>query len=197
MLDIMLSFLALLALSPIFCLAIVLIRLDSPGGPFFFQKRFGRGVKPFRLIKFRSMAPFEHNPKREFEPGCSARITRIGRILRKTKVDELPTLFNVMRGEMSIVGPRPEVEKYIRAYPEDFKAILKIRPGLSGFASIKYRDEGAILASRSDSEYHYLHVILPDKLRLAKEYCRDVSFRTDLLIILETIKSILGINKDY
>ena len=189
-LDILLSFLALLALSPIFCLAVVLIRLDSPGAPFFFQKRFGEEGKPFRFIKFRSMVSIEHNPKKEFEPGCSTRITRLGRILRKTKIDELPALFNVLLGQMSIVGPRPEVEKYVRAYPEDYKMILKIRPGLSDFASIKYRDEEQILARQPDPEHHYIHVILPDKLRLAKRYAEEVSFKTDIGIIMETFRAI-------
>jgi len=191
LLDILLSFLTLLAFSPVFCLAVILLSLDSPGGPFFFQKRFGKEFKPFRLIKFRSMtiAPFPSN--HEFEPGCSQRITRLGSLLRKTKLDELPTLFNVLRGEMSIVGPRPEVEEYVREYPEDFKAILKNCPGLSDFASIKYRDEEKILASHPKPDRHYVDVILPDKLRLAKRYVEEMSFGMDMRIIRETLRVIL------
>ena len=129
--------------------------------------------------------------QREFEPGDNARVTRVGSFLRKAKLDELPELFNVFSGDMSIVGPRPEVEKYVRAYPEDFKAILKIRPGLSDFASIKYRDEESILASQPDPEAHYLNVLLPDKVRLARLYAEEISFSTDLRIIRDTLRSIV------
>jgi lipopolysaccharide/colanic/teichoic acid biosynthesis glycosyltransferase len=128
----------------------------------------------------------------EFDPGDSRRITRVGWILRKTKLDELPELFNVLNGEMSIVGPRPEVEKYVNSYSEDFKTILKVRPGLSDYASIKYRDEEAIFARQSDPEHYYVHVILPDKLRLAKRYIKNISFSTDLHIIKDTLKSVAG-----
>lgn len=128
--------------------------------------------------------------QREFDPGDIGRVTRVGALLRKTKLDELPELFNVLNGYMSIVGPRPEVYKYVRAYPEDFKAILKIRPGLSDFASIKYRDEESILASQPDPEAHYLNVILPDKLRMVSRYGKEISLSTDLRIIRETIKGI-------
>ncbi len=127
----------------------------------------------------------------EFDPGDNARVTRVGSFLRKAKVDELPELFNVLKGDMSIVGPKPEVEKYVRTYPEDFNVILKIRPGLSDYASIKYRDEQQILASRPDPRRYYLHVILPEKLRLAKCYVEKVCFRTDVRIIRETLKSIV------
>ena len=130
--------------------------------------------------------------KGQFEPGDKSRVTRVGSFLRKLKMDELPELFNVLNGDMSIVGPRPEVQEYVRAYPEDFKAILKIRPGLSDYASIKYRDEEEILASQPNPEAYYLHVILPDKLRLAKDYAEEVSFRMDVRVIRETLRSIVG-----
>jgi lipopolysaccharide/colanic/teichoic acid biosynthesis glycosyltransferase len=133
----------------------------------------------------------------EFDPGSSVRITRVGWVLRKTKLDELPELFNVLNGEMSIVGPRPEVKRYVSFYSEDFRKILKIRPGLSDYASIKYRDEEGILAGQSDPEYYYVHVILPDKLRLARRYIKDISFGADLRIVRDTLGSIvaLGINR--
>ena len=115
----------------------------------------------------------------------------MGKILRKTKIDELPALFNVVRGEMSIVGPRPEVEKYVRAYPEDYEIVLRIRPGLSDFASIKYRDEEEILAGKPDPDQYYIKVILPDKLDLAKRYIEEMSFRMDLLITITTLKAIV------
>jgi len=118
-------------------------------------------------------------------------VTRVGSFLRRTKLDELPEFFNVLNGDMSIVGPRPEVADYVRVYSEDFNQTLKIRPGLSDFSSIKYRNEEAILAGQPDPEAYYLNVILPDKLRLAKLYVKNVSFNTDLQIIIDTIKSIM------
>ena len=127
----------------------------------------------------------------DFDPGESERVTRMGSFLRKAKLDELPELFNVLNGDMSIVGPRPEVEEYVRAYTEDFKAILKIRPGFSGYASIKYHNEEEILASKPDPQQYYLYVILPEKLRLAKRYAEEVSFGTDLCIIGNTLTSIV------
>jgi lipopolysaccharide/colanic/teichoic acid biosynthesis glycosyltransferase len=127
----------------------------------------------------------------EFDPGDHSRVTRVGSFLRRTKLDELPEFFNVINGDMSIVGPRPEVADYVQAYSEDFKLIFKVRPGLSDFASIKYRDEEAILAGKPDPGAYYLNVILPDKLRLAKLYVRNVSFSTDFRIIIDTIKSVV------
>ena len=191
-LDVLFSTFALIVLTPLFYLLMVAITIESHGGPFFFQKRFGKGFKPFRLIKFRSMLPVTAGSTKDFEPGCTARITTVGRILRKTKADELPTLFNVLFGEMSLVGPRPEVEKYIRTYPEDFKTILKILPGLSDYASIKYRDEETILGRQPDPEHYYCNVIMPDKLLLAKKYAKDASFGTDIRIIGQTIRRIIG-----
>lgn len=188
LLDILLSLAALSILSPLFCFTILFIKLDSNGPAFFRQQRIGKDFRPFSLIKFRSMM---HNPqKSQFNPGDESRVTRIGRFIRKTKLDELPELLNVLSGNMSIIGPRPEVEKYVRAYSEDFKVILKIRPGLSDYASIKYRDEETILASQHDPEQYYLQVILPDKLRLARSYVEDVSLLTDARIIMRTIRSI-------
>ena len=129
--------------------------------------------------------------QQEFDPGDINRVTRVGTFLRKTKLDELPELFNVLNGDMSIVGSRPEVKKYVKVYPDDFKEILKIKPGLSDYASIKYRDEETILANQSDPERYYRQVILPDKLYLAKCYLEDISFKTDMRIKKETLKCII------
>ena len=127
----------------------------------------------------------------QFSPGDVRRITKLGKFLRKTKIDELPELINVIKGEMSIVGPRPEIEKFVQAYSKDFDEILRIRPGLTDFASIKYRDEENILASQSDPDDYYRYVILPDKLSLAKYYLELISLNTDLHIIKNTFKSII------
>ena len=197
LLDIFLSTIALIILSPLFYIIIVLIIIDSNGPVFFKQKRIGQHCRPFNLIKFRSMDNNKKETSSEFDPGSVSRVTKMGYFLRETKLDELPELINILNGDMSIVGPRPEVEKYVQAYPEDFGVILKIRPGLSDYASIKYHSEEKILASQHNPEQFYLNVILPDKLRLARRYAEEISFSTDLRIIRDTLKSIvvLGIEE--
>jgi lipopolysaccharide/colanic/teichoic acid biosynthesis glycosyltransferase len=190
-LDILVSSAALLFLSPLFYLIIFIIKSGSPGPVFFKQKRIGKGFRPFKLIKFRSMAVTENLGDGDFDPGDNSRVTKVGSFLRRSKLDELPELFNVLTGDMSIVGPRPEVEKYVKTHQKDFERTLRIRPGLSDFASIKYHDEEAILAGQADPERYYREVILPDKLRLAKRYVEEMSFRTDLKIIKHTINSVV------
>jgi lipopolysaccharide/colanic/teichoic acid biosynthesis glycosyltransferase len=194
LLDVVLASVALLVVSPVFYIIIIFVRLNSSGSVFFKQQRFGKDFKPFQLVKFRSMTVAKDPLQEEFEPGDDTRVTRVGSFLRRTKLDELPELFNVLNGNMSVVGPRPEVEKYVRAYPEDFKEILRIRPGLSDYASIKYRDEEAMLAGQPDPERYYCKVILPDKLHLGRRYLEEMSLRIDIRIIIETIKSICARN---
>lgn len=190
MLDIILSALAILFLLPLFCLLIILIRVDSSGPVLFKQRRVGKDYGFFSLIKFRSMIQKEDAMRGQFDPGDSRRVTHIGRLIRKTKMDELPELFNVFLGDMSIVGPRPEVEKYVSLFRDDYEIVLKVRPGLSDFASIKYRDEEKILSNIQDPESYYIEKILPDKLHLASKYVKNISLNTDFHIILKTIKSI-------
>jgi lipopolysaccharide/colanic/teichoic acid biosynthesis glycosyltransferase len=190
--DFVLSVIALLLLSPLFVLIAVLIRIDSKGSPFFIQERVGKGMVPFRLIKFRSMTHQISQQREDFGPGDRSRVTKVGKFLREMKLDELPEILNVLKGDMSIVGPRPEVKKYVQFYRDDYEKILRVRPGLSDFASIKYRNEEEILAVRSNPEDYYLHEILPDKLRLAKQYLGNVTFRTDLWVVKETLKSLVG-----
>jgi len=194
LLDLVLSFSSLLVLSPFLAFISLLIRLESPGSPFFLQERIGKGMVPFRLVKFRTMTARAGALRGMFTPGDRSRVTRLGRVLRKTKIDELPELFNVLKGDMAIVGPRPEVAKYVSAYPGDFELIFELRPGLSDSASIKYRNEEAILAGQKDPEDYYLRVILPEKLRLARSYVENVSFRTDMGVVKETLKTLLGLN---
>jgi lipopolysaccharide/colanic/teichoic acid biosynthesis glycosyltransferase len=194
-LDFLLSFAALLCFSPLFLLLCGLICLESQGGAFFFQRRIGKDLVSFRLIKFRSMRTDKAAQGRQFEPGNRGRVTRLGKLLRSTKLDELPELFNVLFGEMSLVGPRPEVERYVQVYPEEFRAVLKVRTGLSDYASIKYRNEEKILAQVEDPEKCYVEEILPEKLRLGKEYIKRVSFVTDVSIIANTVRTIFQ-NKD-
>lgn len=189
-LDILISLAALLLLSAPFVVLCVFICLDSDGGPFFFQRRIGKGLLPFRLIKFRSMKKDVSAYAKEFEPGDRRRLTRLGGFMRRTKVDELPQLFNVLFGDLSIVGPRPEVAKYVRDYSEEFKSVLEVRPGLTDFASIKYCNEEAILAAASEPEKYYVEKILPDKLDLAKKYVRMISLQTDMMIVGNTVRSL-------
>ncbi len=192
--DIFLSSFALLCFFPFMLTISILIKLDSKGPVFFIHKRIGRDMEPFSLIKFRTMTTRPEKKAKEFDPGDSSRITKLGRILRKTKFDEIPELINILKGDMSIIGPRPEVESYVKIFQDDFKKILKIRPGLSDKASVKYRDEEKILALANDPAGYYLETILPDKIRLAKEYAAEITFLQDISIIMDTIKSLFNFN---
>jgi lipopolysaccharide/colanic/teichoic acid biosynthesis glycosyltransferase len=188
--DILLSGIAFLLIAPLFYFVMLFIKLDSPGPAFFKQKRIGQGFRPFRLVKFRSMVvPLRRQG--QFDPGDKSRITRVGSLIRKTKIDELPQLLNVLNGDMSIVGPRPEVEKYVKEFRDDYRFVLRVRPGLSDLASLKYRNEEEILSVHPDPESYYKKAILPDKLRLAKTYVETLSMKRDLRIIGNTLKSIV------
>jgi lipopolysaccharide/colanic/teichoic acid biosynthesis glycosyltransferase len=188
--DIVCSFFSFSLLSPVFILISLLIIIDSRGNPFFVQKRIGKAMKPFRLVKFRSMIPTRNCLEKEFDPGGVGRVTRTGKILRFSKFDELPELFNIIMGDMSFIGPRPEVEKYVSAFSEDYKMVLEVRPGLSDFASIKYRNEESLLSRQDDPEAYYTAVILPDKIQHAKIYLSKIGFRTDVKLIVDTLKSL-------
>jgi lipopolysaccharide/colanic/teichoic acid biosynthesis glycosyltransferase len=184
--DIAVSSLALLVCLPLFIAIAALVKLDSKGSVFFAQRRIGKNFRPFWIYKFRSMvedAPHQGGP---ITFGEDARITRVGCFLRKTKLDELPQLMNVLRGEMSLVGPRPEVPKYVLLFWNDYEEILCVHPGITDLASLKYRDEAALLAQSANPEQEYVEHVLPDKIKLAKEYVRKSSFFFDLGLILKT-----------
>ncbi len=189
--DVALSGLGLLLLSPLFLVAALWVRLDSPGEVFFRQERVGRGGVPFRIHKFRTMrrdAP-EHGPA--ITVGADARITRAGAFLRRSKLDELPQLIDVLRGDMSLVGPRPEVPRYVATYPPALRdKILSVRPGITDLASIEYRDESSLLAKAADPEREYREVVLPAKLRIAAEYVEHATLATDLHVIGRTLKAL-------
>jgi lipopolysaccharide/colanic/teichoic acid biosynthesis glycosyltransferase len=188
--DIICAVAGIFVLLPLFGLIVILIWISSGAPVFFTQKRVGKGSKPFNLIKFRSMKVERVVTKGLFEPGDARRVTAIGKILRKTKIDELPELFNVLVGDMSIVGPRPEVEKYVGLFQSEYHTVLKVKPGLSDLASIKYRNEEELLANVIDPEKLYIEKVLPDKLFLAKEYIENISFGMDVKIIFKTIASV-------
>ncbi|MFH0755874.1 MAG: sugar transferase [Bacteroidota bacterium] len=189
--DLIISFLGLFILMPLFLIIGVLIKTGDRGPVLFRQMRVGKGGLTFILYKFRSMKHLESPLDGKFEPGNTSRITRIGRFLRKTKLDELPQLINVLIGDMSFVGPRPEVRKWVDAFPERWERVLSIRPGITDNASIIFRNEERILSESPDPEGVYRTKILPRKLDLYEAYLAKRSFSGDLKIILKTIGSIL------
>ena len=187
MFDIVVAAAALVVLFPLLVLSALLIKLDSPGPIFFKQERIGRNFRPFWIYKFRTMA--QDAPARGglVTIGEDARVTRVGRLLRKSKIDEIPQLTNILRGDMTLVGPRPEVRYYVELFRRDYEEILKVRPGLTDLASLKYRDEAALLGKAANPEDEYMRHVLPDKIRLAKDYLRRSSFLFDLSLILKTL----------
>jgi lipopolysaccharide/colanic/teichoic acid biosynthesis glycosyltransferase len=190
--DIVVSFLGLVVLSPLLLLAALVIKLDSPGPVLFRQERIGRGFHPFFIFKFRTMVPDPSGRGRLITVSDDPRITRAGRLLRKTKIDELPQLINVLKGDMSLVGPRPEVRQYVELFRNDYEQILKIRPGITDLASLKYHDEAAVLKQLENPEAEYCNRILPDKISLSKEYVKKSSFVFDLAVILKTLPKIFA-----
>jgi lipopolysaccharide/colanic/teichoic acid biosynthesis glycosyltransferase len=185
--DILASLCGLILSAPLLLGAAAAVRLTSRGPVFFRQQRIGRNFVPFSIVKFRTMvvdAPRLGGPLTQ--GSRDPRITPVGRFLRRTKIDELPQLWNVLCGEMSLVGPRPEVAKYVEMFRQDYAEILQIRPGITDPASIKYRNEAAELEKGSDPEAEYVGRILPDKIALAKQYLRDSSFWYDLSLLWRT-----------
>ncbi len=189
--DIVFSLALLFLLLPVGFVVSICIVLDDFGSPFFVQQRVGLGGKNFGLLKFRSMRKNAES-KGQLTVGMKDnRITRSGYFIRKYKIDELPQLVNVFLGEMSIVGPRPEVPKYVLLYNEEQQNVLSIKPGITDFASIEYVRENELLSASSDPEKTYIEEIMPAKLELNLKYLREQSFLTDMKIILQTIKAIL------
>jgi len=191
-LDLTLAGLGVVVLSPLLAAVAASVALDSPGPVFFRQVRVGRGFRPFRIIKFRTMVEDAARRGGPLSIGADPRVTRVGRGLRRLKLDELPQLFNVLAGDMSLVGPRPEVPEYVERYRADYADILTVRPGMTDLASLKYRDESALLAAAADPGAEYVRVILPDKIRLAREYVRRSSVLFDLSLILRTLGAVVG-----
>jgi lipopolysaccharide/colanic/teichoic acid biosynthesis glycosyltransferase len=185
--DFTVSCIGLLLLAPLFVIVAVLIKADSPGPIFFRQERIGKGFRPFPIYKFRTMQQHSPDEGRLITIGRDPRITRIGRLLRKTKIDEIPQLINILKGDMSFVGPRPEVRQFVERFRQDYVEILSVRPGITDLASLKYRDEAALLGIANDPEQEYLTRVLPDKIKLAKEYLRRSSFLFDLKLIVTTL----------
>lgn len=188
--DILVSFFCLILLSPVLAVIALLIKLRMPGPVFFLQERVGSQGKHFRLYKFRSMSMEKETSKGSFDPGDNSRIVALGRTLRKTKLDEFPQLVNVLKSEMSIVGPRPEIKKWTEIYPEKWAIVLTVKPGITDNASIEFRNEEKLLLQSTDPEETYRNVILPRKLDLYIDYVKNHTFKGDFVIILRTIKAV-------
>lgn len=185
--DLCASAAGLAVLAPLFAACAIAIKLDSPGPVLFRQQRVGRYGKLFTIHKFRTMVNADAKGAQVTHSG-DPRITRVGRVLRNTKIDELPQLLDVLIGNMSLVGPRPEVPRYVELYPAEFKAtVLSVRPGITDPASIEFRDEEKILASAEDPERYYVDIVLPRKLKLAAQYVVENTFWGDLRIIMRTL----------
>lgn len=190
--DLFFSAVGLIILGPLFLLIAILIKLDSTGPVFFKQKRIGLKGKMFNIYKFRTMLANTKGEDRQITIGLDSRITRLGRILRKFNLDELPQLINVLKGEMSLVGPRPEVPKYVELYSEGQKKVLSVKPGMTDYASIEFNKENEILASSSHPEDDYVRKIIPQKIILNFKYINDRSILLDFKLILRTLREILG-----
>lgn len=191
LMDMFFSALGLLFFAPLMLLTAVSIKLDSRGPVFFRQDRVGLGGRHFLIYKFRTM--FEDSESRglQITGDKDERITRLGRYLRKYKIDEVPQLINVLKGDMSIVGPRPQVPKYVELFREEYEKILAVRPGITSYASLEYSNENEILGRSDDPERLYIDDILPRKLELNMRYIEEMSFMTDMRIIIRTIVKVL------
>ena len=189
--DLCASLAGLVVLSPLFLLITILIKRDSSGPVFFRQTRIGLRGEPFRIHKFRTMATDPLAKDLQLTVGADPRITGTGRWLRNYKLDELPQLMDVVRGKMSLVGPRPEVPKYVEHYPPDVKqVVLSVRPGITDNASIEYRDENDILAKADDPEREYIEKVMPVKLEYYMRYVEERSMVGDIAIILRTFGAV-------
>lgn len=185
--DIVFSLFGIIILSPSFLIIAFLVKVTSKGGAFYKQIRVGKNNKDFRLLKFRSMYVDSDKKSLITIGGHDSRVTKVGYFIRKYKLDELPQLINVLKGDMSFVGPRPEVRYYVNMYTKEQLQVLNVRPGITDPASIAYRNENELLAKQSDPKQYYIDVIMQDKLRINLEYIANRTFWSDVKIILQTI----------
>lgn len=188
--DIVISLVALILLWPLLLAAALLIKLDDRGAIIYRQVRVGRFGSEFRIVKFRTMRERSDVAGPSITAACDPRITRVGRWLRKTKLDELPQLWNVLRGEMSFVGPRPEVPKYVALYTAEQKRVLDLAPGITDEASVEFKDEESLLASASDPEKYYVEYCIPRKIALNLAYAKKATVFQDAKVIIRTINSV-------
>jgi lipopolysaccharide/colanic/teichoic acid biosynthesis glycosyltransferase len=189
--DLFFAFLGIMLLLPIYLLIAIFIKLDSKGEILYKQERIGKDGIPFYVLKFRTMVPDAFSKGALTVGSRDPRVTGVGFYLRKYKLDELPQLFNVFFGEMSFVGPRPEVKKYTDLYNENQRVVLSVKPGITDYASIKYRNENDLLAKSSDPEKLYIEEIMPEKLNLNLKYINDNNVFKDIKIIINTFYTIV------
>lgn len=191
LLDIFFSFLGILILSPLFLVLYLAVRLESKGGGFYYQTRVGKDDRDFKVYKFRSMYVGADKKGLITVGGRDPRITKVGYFIRTYKLDELPQLFNVLIGDMSVVGPRPEVRKYVDLYSAEQRKVLSVRPGITDYASIEYVDENRILGKAEDPDRAYIEIIMPDKIRYNMKYINRQTVTEYFRIVFLTIRSIL------
>ena len=185
--DFLAALVGLALLSPFLLLIALLVKLEDRGPVFYRQVRVGRGGASFRIWKFRTMVVDADRAGRAITVGADPRITRAGAWLRRWKLDELPQLLNVLTGEMGLVGPRPEVPRYVALYTEDQRRVLALRPGITDLASIAYRDESEQLAGQADPEAHYIGVVMPDKIRINLAYASKAGLWRNLKVVIATL----------
>lgn len=185
--DLICSTLGLIVLSPVLIVIAIKIKLGSDGPVFFKQIRVGENNREFEILKFRTMVVDAEKLGRQITVGNDSRITKIGGFLRKYKLDELPQLINVFKGDMSLVGPRPEVPRYVKLYNEEQRKVLEVKPGITDLASIRYRDENELLGKAENPDEFYINTIMPDKLALNLEYINKNNVFIDIYIIIKTI----------
>ncbi len=193
--DLLFSVIGLVILSPFLAVVAVLVKLHDWGPVFYRQERVGQGGHPFCMLKFRSMV-VNADRGSKLTVGGDSRITPIGRVLRRYKIDELPQLLNVLRGEMSLVGPRPEVAKFVDAYSLKQKEVLRLKPGITDPASFAFFDEGELLATKADPERFYRDQLMGEKIRINLEYAAKAGFATDLVLIMATVGKMFGVKFD-
>ena len=190
LIDVSSSFVALVVLCPLFAVVGIIIKCTSRGPVLYWQDRVGHGGRIFKIAKFRSMVVGADKKGLGITISGDARVTRFGAFLRKSKIDEFPQLWNVLKGEMSLVGPRPELPQYVSAYTPEQRLVLQARPGITDPASIRYRHEEAILATSQNPDEFYRGVILPDKLAINLQYIRDISVYSDIKCVIQTMTSL-------
>jgi len=186
------SLIGLIILSPVMLMTAIFIKLNDNGPVFFAQERMGKGFEKFKLLKFRTMIVNADKTGEAITKGEDPRITGIGKFLRYYKLDELPQLINVLKGEMSMVGPRPEVEKYVAVFKDQYQQILTIKPGITDYATLQFRNEEEILNEYEDTHEGYMKGVLPAKIELYLKYLNEMNFVTDLKIIFKTLWRIVS-----
>jgi lipopolysaccharide/colanic/teichoic acid biosynthesis glycosyltransferase len=190
LIDASASFVALVVLCPLFAVVGIIIKCTSPGPMLYWQDRVGRGGRIFKIAKFRSMVVGADKKGLGITVSGDARVTRFGAFFRKSKIDEFPQFWNVLKGEMSLVGPRPELPQYVSGYTPEQRLVLQVRPGITDPASIRYRHEEAVLATSKNPDEFYRGVILPDKLAINLQYVRDITLYSDIKCVIQTMTSL-------